>query len=87
MTLICPVGGEEWPTDSYKSVIDLHADPLQYRNVHFRCPASHSFTLRKAVSSGMLTKEQGEKVFELAKKEVVRFRDTFAAGKDWKTDE
>ena len=81
LTMKCPVGGEDWPATGYKSVIDLYADPLQYRNIHFHCPSNHDFTLRKAVNGGMLTKEQGERMLELAKREVAKFKADFTQGK------
>jgi hypothetical protein len=75
----CPVGGEEWPAMSYKSLIDLYADKFQYRNIHFSCPAGHDFTLRKAVNSGMFTQEQGKRIFEIAKREVATFKTDFVS--------
>ena len=80
LTLKCPVGGEEWPATSYKSLTDLFPDELQYRNIHFSCPGGHGFTLRKAVNSGMFTKEQGEKMLELAKQGVAKWKADFVSG-------
>jgi hypothetical protein len=81
LTLRCPVGGEEWPAECYKSLIDLYAERFQYRNIHFHCPSNHDFTLRKAVNSGMFTEEQGKRIFEVAKQEVAKFKADFVRGK------
>lgn len=70
ITTKCPIGGEEWPFDSYKSTVDSTAGKLQYRHVHIWCPYPHDFSLRRAVNSGMFTKEQGERIFEAAQKLV-----------------
>lgn len=60
ITLKCAVGGEEWPTTSYKSYCQAAAanGKQTARTVTFMCPAEHIFSLGRAVKAGMFTQAQ-----------------------------
>lgn len=70
LVLTCPVGGEDWPASSYMSYIDTHpikkGRRLQFRHVHFCCPAPHDFTLSRAKRTKMFTAEQVARIFAAA---------------------
>ncbi|KKK96505.1 hypothetical protein LCGC14_2662070 [marine sediment metagenome] len=57
LTLRCP-WGEEWPGLSFKSLVALKEDIQTHDTITWLCPAGHSFTLKKAVKTGMFTPEQ-----------------------------
>ena len=57
LTLRCPKG-EEWPTTSFISTIAVKEDIQTHDTISWLCPAGHSFTLKRAVETGMFTPEQ-----------------------------
>lgn len=62
------IRGEEWPTRSFQSYIITTDDPLTGKSVTFICPANHSFTLKQALSRGILTAEQAKNILTHAQK-------------------
>jgi hypothetical protein len=70
----CPIGGEEWPATSYKSTYDTIPEKFTGKCMKFQCPGDHFFTLTKAVSTGMLTKAQGNRLIRIGRKEVEEYR-------------
>lgn len=66
LTLKCAEGGEEWPFLSYKSSVDANVEKVTPRNIHIWCPANHFFSLRKAMNTGMFTKEQANNMLASA---------------------
>lgn len=66
ITMEC-IKGESWPTESFKSFVDAPGD-LTEDSVYFICPAGHKFTLTKALSKGIFTPEQSQKIMESARK-------------------
>lgn len=60
LILKCPIRGEEWPAETYKSSCDIYASKGKQtaRTIHFICPGNHAFSLGEAVRSGMFTQAQ-----------------------------
>ena len=68
ITSKCPIGGEEWPTESYKSTCDTFPPNGNHsaKTVHFICPAQHLFSLGEAVRAKMFTQGQKKLIVQQA---------------------
>ncbi len=74
LTLKCPIGGEEWPATSLKSTLDTTSEKLTYRCITFQCPSNHFFTLSKALRAGTFTRDQANRLLEIAAKAIEKYR-------------
>ncbi len=74
LTLKCPIGGEEWPATEFKSRIDATKKKQTPSTIAFFCPADHCFNLKKAMASGMFTKDQGRRLLAAAEEHVAAYR-------------
>ncbi len=66
ITLKC-IKGEEWPLESFRAVVDTNI-PFSEESVIFNCPKYHKFNLKEALSHGIFTSDQAEKIMAQAKK-------------------
>ena len=64
LTLKCP-RGEEWPASGFKSFVNIKEE-MTYDAITFTCPAGHTFTLKRAVKTGMFTEEEAQKILKAA---------------------
>ena len=87
LTLRCP-WGEEWPGPSFISTVTLKEDIQTHDTINWLCPAGHSFTLKKAVKTGMFTPEQAltmiaeaQRRLPEARKEAKRLLRSFREGR------
>lgn len=74
LTLKCPVGGEEWPVDSFKCFVDGMKEKQTPSTITFLCPANHCFKLKQAMAGGMLTKAQGKRLLASAEEHAADYR-------------
>jgi len=70
LILRCPIGGEDWPITSYKSVVDATKEVQRLGTIHLWCPAGHCFTLSRALRGKMFTKQQAENILAYAQRLV-----------------
>ena len=87
LTLRCP-WGEEWPGPSFISTVTLKEDIQTHDTINWLCPAGHSFTLKKAVKTGMFTPEQAltmiaeaQRCLPEARKEAKKLMRSFREGR------
>lgn len=71
LTRKCP-RGEEWPAESFKSLVDCDQRVQTHSTITFYCPAGHEFKLKRAVASGMFTPEEALKIIAYAQKQMPR---------------
>ena len=87
LTLKCP-RGEEWPGTSFISTVALKENVQTHDTINWLCPAGHSFTLKRAVQTGMFTPEQAlimiaeaQRRLPEARKEAKRLLRSFRGGR------
>ena len=73
ITMRC-IRGEEWPTASFRSLLDLKGNEVTEDAITLHCPVGHSFTLQQAVAKGIFPEDVRMRVLALAKQQFPQMK-------------
>lgn len=69
-TVMKCVRGEEWPAESFKTLVSFKDKVITHDSITVVCPAGHEFSLTRGVKQGWITAEDALKILAAANKEL-----------------